>query len=115
LRINKRIENLLSNLPDGERVKVPYLQIRLLVRITVRLLNLKNMRTNKREKKSGIGRPEVRSLKIQPRFRENEFSTVNVPEIKLCGNWLSRLGFCQGRRVIVTTMNELLIVRLQPE
>ena len=73
------------------------------------------MRTSEKKLKSTIRRPEVRSLKIQPRFRENEFSTVNVPEIKLCGNWLSQLGFCQGRRVIVTTMNELLIVRLQPE
>ncbi len=73
------------------------------------------MRTSERKKKSGVRRPEVRSLKIQPRFRENAYSTVHVPEIKLCGNWLSQLGFCQGRRVVVTTMNELLIVRLQPE
>ena len=73
------------------------------------------MRTSKNGKKQVIRRPEVRSLKIQPRFRENAYSTVDVPEIKLCGNWLSQLGFCQGRRVTVTTMNELLIVRLQPE
>jgi hypothetical protein len=73
------------------------------------------MRTSKNGKKQVIRRPEVRSLKIQPRFRENAYSTVDVPEIKLCGNWLSQLGFCQGRRVVVTTMNELLIVRLQPE
>ena len=73
------------------------------------------MRTSKKEKKVGIRRPEVRSLKIQPRFRENSYSTVDVPEIRLCGNWLGKLGFCQGRRVIITTMNELLIVRLQPD
>jgi len=73
------------------------------------------MRTSKNGKKKVIRRPEVRSLKIQPRFRENAYSTVEVPEIKLCGNWLSHLGFCQGRRVVVTTMNELLIVRLQSE
>ena len=73
------------------------------------------MRTSEKKKRVGILRPEVRSLKIQPRFRENESSTVNVPEIKLCGSWLSQLGFCQGRRVVVTTMKELLIVRLQPE
>jgi hypothetical protein len=73
------------------------------------------MRTSEKKKKSDVRRPQVRSLKIQPRFRENAYSTVDVPEIKLCGNWLNRLGFCQGRRVIITTMNELLIVRLQPE
>ena len=73
------------------------------------------MRTSEKKKRAGIRRPDVRSLKIQPRFRENAYSTVDVPEIKLCGNWLSQLGFCQGRRVIITTMNELLIVRLQPE
>jgi hypothetical protein len=73
------------------------------------------MRARKSEKKLGIRRPEVRSLKIQPRFRENSYSTVDVPEIRLCGNWLGKLGFCQGRRVIITTMNELLIVRLQPD
>ena len=73
------------------------------------------MRTNKREKKTGIRRPEVRSIKIQPRFRENRYSTVNVPEIRMSGNWLQKLGFSKGRRVVITTMNELLIVRLQPE
>jgi len=73
------------------------------------------MRARKSERKLGIRRPEVRSLKIQPRFRENSYSTVDVPEIRLCGNWLGKLGFRQGRRVIITTMNELLIVRLQPD
>jgi hypothetical protein len=73
------------------------------------------MRIGKKEKKVGIRRPEVRSLKIQPRFRQNEYSTVDVPEIRLSGNWLQQLGFCHGRRVIITMMNELLIVRLQPD
>jgi hypothetical protein len=54
------------------------------------------MRIGKKEKKAGIRRPEVRSLKIHPRFRENSYSTVDVPEIRLCGNWLGKLGFCQG-------------------
>ena len=73
------------------------------------------MRSNKVGKKSAIRRPEVRSLKIQPKFRVNADSNKDVPEIKLCGNWLENLGFVHGRRVLVTTMNELLVIRLQPE
>jgi hypothetical protein len=73
------------------------------------------MQSSKSEKKTGVRRPDVRSLKIQPRFRENRYSSVDVPEIRLSGNWLSQLGFCHGRRVTITSMSELLIVRLQPE
>jgi len=73
------------------------------------------MRIKKSETKSGARRPDVRSLKIQPHFRENRYSIVDVPEIRLSGNWLDKLGFHKGRRVVITTMNELLIVTLQPE
>lgn len=73
------------------------------------------MRAEVKKKKVSIRRPEVRSLKIQPRFRVNRNSTIDVPEIRLCGNWLESLGFKKGRRVSITTMNELLIVRLQEE
>lgn len=71
------------------------------------------MRTVK--KVAAIRRPEVRSLKIQPRYRESVFCKKDVHEIKLCGDWLGRIGFLQGRRVLVTTMNELIIIRLQEE
>jgi len=73
------------------------------------------MQTNKREKKGGVRRPDVRSLKIQPKIRFNQWSTSTAPKIKLCGSWLEKLGFHHGKRVVVTTMNELLIIRLQPE
>jgi hypothetical protein len=74
------------------------------------------MRTSqKTNKKKEIRRPEVRTLKIQPKYREQQFETVKVPEIRFSGNWLEKLGFSYGRRVTITTMNELLIVRLQPE
>jgi hypothetical protein len=69
----------------------------------------------KRVKQTGLRRPDVRSLKIQPRTRDNQFSTTTAPEIKLCGNWLNDLGFQHGKRVVVTTMKELLIIRLQAE
>jgi hypothetical protein len=73
------------------------------------------MQTSKKEKRPTVRRPDVRSLKIQPRIRESVFPSKDVPEIRLCGEWLKKLGFCQGKRVIVTTMNELLIIRLQEE
>jgi hypothetical protein len=73
------------------------------------------MEASKNKRKAGPKRPEVRTLKIQPKYREHQFETVKVPEIRFSGNWLEKLGFNYGRRVTITTMNELLIVRLQPE
>ncbi len=74
------------------------------------------MRTNEKVKsKCAVRRPDVRSLKIQPRFRINRRSETTAPEIKLCGTWLELLGFHSGKRVTVTTMKELLIITLQPE
>ena len=91
------------------------LQSFLLVRSTVRYFKFQVMRTNKKEGVEPICRPDVRSIKIQPRYRENVYSTVHVPEIRLSGVWLEKLGFSEGRRVIITMMNELLIVRLLPQ
>ncbi len=65
------------------------------------------MRTNKNNSR----RPETRSLKIQPKTRFNKYSQKDVPEIKLCGQWLEHLGFQHGTRVMVTTMPQLLIIR----
>ena len=72
------------------------------------------MRT-KSERKAGITRPAVRSLKIQPKIRDNQNSRTIAPEIKLCGSWLEELGFHHGKRVVVTTMKGLLIIRVQSE
>lgn len=30
----------------------------------------------------------MRSLKIQPKIRVNKYSQKDVPEIRLCGDWL---------------------------
>jgi hypothetical protein len=66
------------------------------------------MRNNKTIK---IRRPDVRSLKIQPKTRYNKYSQKDVPEIKLCGDWLLNLGFESGARVTITSMPQLLIIR----
>ena len=74
------------------------------------------MQTNKRVKKSEVRRPAVRSIKIQPKYRVDQWRDAKVaPEIKLCGIWLEQLGFECGKRVTVTTMKQLLIITLQPE
>jgi hypothetical protein len=73
------------------------------------------MQTKKSAKKSGVPRPAVRSLKIQPKIRVNRWCDTTAPEIKLYGTWLEQLGFHPGKRVVVTTMKELLIITLQPD
>ena len=69
------------------------------------------MPTSKRKKPPK--RPEVRSLKIQPRCRLNQWSSNVVPEIKLCGNWLEKLGFSVEGRVTIHTSKDLIVIRLQ--
>lgn len=68
------------------------------------------MRTLKN--KNARAQPKVRSLKIQPQIRLNSLSETTFPEIRLRGNWLAKLGFTPDRRVSITTMDKLLIVRL---
>ena len=73
------------------------------------------MQNIKQGRKSGVRRPNVRCLKIQSRIRDTRWSRNIAPEIKLCGNWLEELGFEYGKKVVVTTMEGLLIIRLQAE
>ncbi|MCP9751515.1 SymE family type I addiction module toxin [Ferruginibacter sp. HRS2-29] len=63
------------------------------------------------DKRTTLRRPDVRSLKIQPKTRFNKYSQKDVPEIKLCGEWLQQLGFELNARVLVTSMPNLLIIR----
>lgn len=71
------------------------------------------MRNDKR--KQTIRRPDVRSLKMQPKTRYNKYSEKDVPQIKLCGDWLQSLGFHINSRITVTSMQNLLIIRTQTE
>lgn len=65
----------------------------------------------RRSKLENVKRPNVRSLKIQPKTRFNKHSQKNVPEIKLCGEWLQSLGFIPETRVVITSLPNLLIIR----
>ena len=73
------------------------------------------MESDNKEKTTIKLRPRVRTLKIQPKTIVNVFNLKHVPEIKLCGNWLEELGFHHGKRVSITSMNGLLIIRLQTD
>ena len=99
--------------PGGERVKVPYLSSSLVGTQHRRAyLNLIIMRTNKRKNPNLA---ELRSLKIQPRHRFNRWSTTIVPELKLCGQWLEKLGFEIDSRVTIHASKEHIIIRPQEE
>ena len=52
---------------------------------------------------------------VQPDLKRNRWSQTTVPVIRLSGLWLDRLGFTPEHRVIVTTMNKLLIIRLDEQ
>lgn len=67
------------------------------------------MRNDKQ--KTSLTRPDVRSLKIQPKIRPGKYRRKEVPEIKLSGDWLRNIGFNQGARVTVTSLPNLLIIR----
>ena len=57
---------------------------------------------------------KVRILKIQPLIRVQRWSDDTiVPEIRLSGAWLQKLGFCYGGKVEVNvSMGKLVITPL---
>ena len=71
-----------------------------------------SMRTPRKQK---VKLPEVRSLKIQPKIRFNKYSRSEVPELKLCGKWLEKLGFSYGQRVLITSRHQLLIITVEQQ
>jgi toxic protein SymE len=69
------------------------------------------MKPNIKKKSRNQKRPEVRSLKIQPKHRSTRWSTSIVPELTLCGKWLEELGFNKDERVVLHTSKELIVIR----
>jgi len=56
---------------------------------------------------------ETRSIKIQGRYRKScRNKSKVVPEIKLCGDWLDKLGFKEGERVVITTLKRILVISI---
>jgi hypothetical protein len=50
-----------------------------------------------------------------PKTRYNKYSEKDVPQIKLCGDWLQSLGYHINSRITVTSMQNLLIINTQTE
>lgn len=75
------------------------------------------MRTIKKPaaKKKESKRPPVRSLKIHYDVRDSGTERITFPVIRLSGVWLGKLGFEPNMQVTVTTMEKLLIIRLDEQ
>lgn len=62
-------------------------------------------------------RPQVRYLKLKSFYRESRSKFLHkppptiVPELRLCGNWLEKVGFLPNNYVSVTVMDGLLLIR----
>jgi hypothetical protein len=50
-------------------------------------------------------------VKLQPKYRQLAYSTKIVPELKISGVWLEKLGFEAGQTVSITTRNQKLIIK----
>ena len=64
-------------------------------------------KTNKSKKK------KVRTMKVQPQHRINQWTHNTVPEIRIRGNWLAQLGFSPHQQVSITTRKKMLIIRVE--
>ena len=51
-----------------------------------------------------------RQLKVQPKVRRNFRKPIVVPEIRLCGQWLSEAGFQYGKTVNVQIEGGRLVI-----
>lgn len=56
---------------------------------------------------------KFRKLKIYTKFQTRRFGGINIPEIRLEGKWLERLGFKQGQIVKVKEQNNKLIITIE--
>lgn len=52
-----------------------------------------------------------RKVKLQPKLRQLSYSRKFVPELKISGVWLEKLGFKAGQTVDITVREELLIIQ----
>lgn len=54
---------------------------------------------------------KIKTLKIQPLVRVHRWSDdIIVPEIRLSGAWLQKLGFCYGAKVEVRMSAGILVI-----
>ncbi len=51
-----------------------------------------------------------RKLKIYSKFRNRRWNSTAVPEIRLEGRWLEKLGFNEGKQVQIEQQQNKLII-----
>jgi len=56
-----------------------------------------------------------RKLKIYRKFRARRWDYITVPEIRLQGKWLEKLGFTEGAQVTIKQQRHQLIITLLPQ
>ncbi|GAB5528274.1 MAG: hypothetical protein Roseis3KO_00510 [Roseivirga sp.] len=58
---------------------------------------------------------QPRKLKIHRKFRARAWDYTTVPEIRLEGRWLEKLGFQHGQHVHIKQQRNKLIIILEEE
>ncbi|CAA0252445.1 conserved hypothetical protein [Tenacibaculum maritimum] len=58
---------------------------------------------------------KFRILKIYSKFRYRTWDNTTVPEIRLEGKWLEKLGFEQGKEVQIEQKKNKLIITVKKE
>lgn len=58
---------------------------------------------------------KLRVLKIYSKFRYRTWDNTTVPEIRLEGKWLERLGFKSGNEVEIEQKKNKLIITIKKE
>jgi toxic protein SymE len=55
---------------------------------------------------------DFKKLKIHSKHRPRTWDNITVPEIRLEGKWLDKLGFKEGRQVQIEQQKNKLIITL---
>ena len=58
---------------------------------------------------------KFRVLKIHSKFRARTWDNITVPEIRLEGKWLEKLGFESGKKVIIEQKKKKLTITVKKE
>lgn len=57
----------------------------------------------------------LRKLKIHSKYQKRTYKDITIPEIRLEGKWLEKLGFEKNQTIIVEEMKNKLIITVQKD
>lgn len=57
----------------------------------------------------------LRRLKIHTRYQTNTYKMITVPEIRLTGKWLDKLGFKEGQMVNIEQKKNKLTITIDKD